>query len=111
MPVSMRKSFDGLSGIVRNEMKRDPLSTAIFIFWNRRRNQLKLLCWEGDGFALYHKRLEKGTFELPNVGDGQAVLPIEGDQLMLLLKGISLRHIRRRKRYQHSGKFVHNPSM
>jgi transposase len=55
----MRKSFDGLSGIVQNEMRTDPLSAAIFIFWNRRRNQLKLLHWEGDGFALYHKRLEK----------------------------------------------------
>jgi len=107
----MRKSFDGLSGIVHNEMKRDPLSAAIFIFWNRRRNQLKLLYWEGDGFALYHKRLEKGTFELPEVGGEQAVLPMESDQLMLLLKGISLRHIRRRKRYQHTNKFVHNPSV
>jgi transposase len=104
----MRKSFDGLSGIVQNEIKRDPLSPAIFIFWNRRRNQVKLLHWEGDGFALYHKRLEKGTFELPVVGEGQAVLPIEADQLLLLLRGISLRHIRRRKRYQQAGKIVHN---
>jgi transposase len=108
MPVNMRKSFDGLSGIVHNEMRRDPLSAAIFIFWNRRRNQLKRLYWEGDGFALYHKRLEKGTIELPDVGEGQTVLPIEADQLMLLLKGISLRHIRRRKRYQHTGKIVYN---
>lgn len=110
-PVNMRKSFDGLSGIVQNEIKRDPLSAAIFIFWNRRRNQLKLLHWEGDGFALYHKRLEKGTFELPPVNDGQSVLSMEADQLLLLLRGISLRHIRKRKRYQHAGKFVHNPSV
>lgn len=107
----MRKSFDGLSGIVQNEIRRDPLSAAIFIFWNRRRNQLKLLHWEGDGFALYHKRLEKGTFELPAVDDGQQVLPIEADHLLLLLKGISLRHIRKRKRYQHAGNFVHNASV
>jgi transposase len=107
----MRKSFDGLSGIVQNEIRRDPLSSAIFIFWNRRRNQLKLLHWEGDGFALYHKRLEKGTFELPAADVGQPVLSIEADQLLLLLKGISLRHIRRRKRYQHAGKFVDNPSV
>jgi len=100
----MRKSFDGLSGIVQNEIRRDPLSAAIFIFWNRRRNQVKLLYWEGDGFALYHKRLEKGTFELPVADAGQQVLSIEADQLLLLLKGISLRHIRRRKRYQHAGK-------
>lgn len=57
----MRKSFDGLSGIVQNELKQDPISTAIFIFLNRRRNQVKLLLWEGDGFSLYHKRLEKGS--------------------------------------------------
>ena len=107
----MRKSFDGLSGIVKNEIRRDPLSSAIFIFWNRRRNQLKLLHWEGDGFALYHKRLEKGTFELPVADEGQDVLSIESDQLLLLLKGISLRHIQRRKRYQHAGKLVDNPSL
>jgi transposase len=100
----MRKSFDGLSGIIQNEIKKDPLRSAIFIFWNRRRNQVKLLHWEGDGFALYHKRLEKGTFELPVADVGQAVLSMEADQLLLLLKGISLRHIRRRKRYQHAGK-------
>ncbi len=110
-PVNMRKSFDGLSGIVQNEIRRDPLSTAVFIFWNRRRNQVKLLHWEGDGFALYHKRLEKGTFELPKMEEGQVVLSIEADQLLLLLKGISLRHIRKRKRYQHANKFVHNPSV
>jgi transposase len=49
-PVNMRKSFDGLTGIVQNELKADPLSAAIFIFLNRRRNQVKLLLWEGDGF-------------------------------------------------------------
>jgi len=107
----LRKSFDGLSGIVQNEIGRDPISATIFIFWNRRRNQLKLLHWEGDGFALYHKRLENGTFELPTVDGGQPVLSIEADQLLLLLKGISLCHIRKRKRYQHTGKFVHNVSV
>ncbi len=65
----MRKSFDGLSGIVQNELKEDPLSGAIFIFLNRRRNQVKLLLWEGDGVSLYHKRLEKGSYELPMPGD------------------------------------------
>jgi len=64
----MRKSFDGLTGIVQNELKADPLGGAIFIFLNRRRNQVKLLLWEGDGFSLYHKRLEKGSYELPAVG-------------------------------------------
>jgi transposase len=104
----MRKSFDGLTGIVQNELKADPLSAAIFIFLNRRRNQVKLLLWEGDGFSLYHKRLEKGSYELPAGSEGQLAVTIEADQLLLLLKGISLRHIRRRKRYQHRVKNVDN---
>lgn len=99
----MRKSFDGLSGIVQNELKQDPLSNTIFIFVNRRRNQVKLLLWEGDGFSLYHKRLEQGSYELPTYGTGESVA-IEADQLLLLLKGISLRHIRKRKRYRHRTK-------
>jgi transposase len=106
--VNMRKSFDGLMGIVQNELKVDPLSAAIFIFLNRRRNQVKLLLWEGDGFSLYHKRLEKGSYELPAGNADQLVVNVEADQLLLLLKGISLRHIRRRKRYQHRMKIVDN---
>jgi transposase len=104
----MRKSFDGLSGIVQYELKKDPLSTAVFIFLNRRRNQAKLLLWEGDGFSLYHKRLEKGTYELPAGNDKQTAVYMEADQLLLLLKGISLRHVRRRKRYQHRAEIVNN---
>jgi transposase len=106
----MRKSFDGLSGIVQNEIKTDPLSAAIFIFLNRRRNQVKLLLWEGDGFSCYHKRLEKGSYELPVGSDGQVSICLDADHLLLLLKGISLRHIRRRKRYQHRPKNVNNES-
>ena len=101
----MRKSFDGLSGIIHNELKQDPLSNAVFIFMNRRRNQVKLLLWEGDGFSLYHKRLEQGSFELPTTQDGPSIA-MEADQLLLLLKGISLRHIRKRKRYQRKVKAV-----
>lgn len=84
----MCKSFDGLTGIVQNDLKADPLSAAIFIFLNRRHNQVKLLLWEGDGFALYHKRLEKGSYELPAGSDGQLAVSVEADQLLLLLKGV-----------------------
>jgi len=104
----MRKSFDGLSGLVQGELRKDPLCGAVFIFLNRRRNQVKLLLWEGDGFCLYHKRLEKGSFELPNCNATETAMDIEADQLLLLLKGISLRHVRRRKRYQHRGQIVNN---
>jgi transposase len=106
----MRKSFDGLSGLVQSDLRKDPLCGAVFIFLNRRRNQVKLLLWEGDGFCLYHKRLEKGSFELPDCTANETAINIEADQLLLLLKGISLRHVRRRKRYQHRGVIVDNDS-
>ena len=93
----MRKGFDGLSGIVRGALNKDPLSGAVFIFLNRRRNQIKLLLWERDGFSLYHKRLERGTYELP-VGDGDSV-ELRSDELMLILQGIALKSVRRRERF------------
>jgi transposase len=86
----MRKGFDSLSGTVSSKMNQDALSGAVFIFLNKKHNQVKLLLWEGDGFGLYHKRLEKGTYELPSY-----------DELQLILQGISLKSVRRRKRYQH----------
>lgn len=98
--TDMRKGFDGLSGIVRNELTRDPLSGDIFIFLNRRRNQVKLLLWEGDGFSLYYKRLERGTYELPCVDDSLACVSLHSDELMLILQGISLKSIHRRNRYK-----------
>ena len=93
----MRKGFDGLSGIVRGALNKDPLSGAVFIFLNRRRNQIKLLLWERDGFSLYHKRLERGTYELP-VGDGDSV-ELRSDELMLILQGIVLKSVQRRERF------------
>src|SRR5690554_7960074 len=64
-PVDMRKGFDGLSGLVRNAMGKDPSSGEVFVFLNRNRNLLKLLHWEEGGFVVYYKRLEKGTFSPP----------------------------------------------
>ena len=61
----MRKGFDGLSGLVRNEFKADPLLGDVFVFLSRTKNRIKILHWQGDGFAIYSKRLEKGAFELP----------------------------------------------
>jgi transposase len=99
--TDMRKGFDSLSGIVSSKMNLHALSGAVFIFFNKKHNQVKLLLWEGDGFALYHKRLEEGTYELPCYDGGSCSLSISGVQLQLILQGISLRHVRRRKRYQH----------
>lgn len=97
----MRKGFDSLSGIVSSKMNKDAISGAVFIFLNKKRNGVKLLLWEGDGFALYHKRLERGTYELPPFDGNSDSLSLTNEQLQLLLQGISLKSVRRRKRYQH----------
>lgn len=96
--TDMRKSFDGLSGLVKEEMKQHVLGGDVFIFINRRRNQVKLLCWEKDGLAVYHKRLEKGTFELPATGT-EAVITLSALQLRLIIDGIQLQSIKHRSRY------------
>lgn len=93
----MRKGFDGLSGYVRNELGRDPLTGDIFIFINRRRNQIKLLLFEGDGFSVYHKRLERGSYEIPDGSEDCLVL--QRDQLQFILQGVVLKSVRRRKRF------------
>ena len=95
----MRKSFDGLSGLVREGLRRDPLSGEVFIFFNSRRTQVKLLAWEGDGFAIWYKRLERGTFELPVQSEKTAGSELRSDELLLILQGISLHSVRRRKRF------------
>ncbi|MBA2761010.1 MAG: IS66 family insertion sequence element accessory protein TnpB [Segetibacter sp.] len=100
--TDMRKGFDSLSGVVSSHMQLNVLSGSVFIFLNKKHNQVKLLLWEGDGFALYHKRLEEGTYELPAGDDKNESLSISHQQLQLILQGISLKSVRRRKRYQHN---------
>lgn len=99
--TDMRKGFDSLSGIVTSELKMNVLSGAVFIFINKKRNQVKLLFWEGDGFAVYYKRLEKGTYEVPSVSRDNSDLSISNEALQYILSGVSLKSIRKRKRYQH----------
>jgi transposase len=94
--ADMRKGFDGLSGLVRDGLCKDPLSGDVFIFFNKRRSQVKLLVWERDGFSIYHKRLEGGTYELP----ASSSVELRSDELMLILQGISLKSVRRRKRFE-----------
>jgi transposase len=95
--TDIRKSFDGLSGLVINEMKGQLLSGDVFIFLNRRRNMIKLLVWDRSGFVIYYKRLEKGTFEIP-LSEG-ASAQIEWSQLIMILEGIQLKSVNRRLRY------------
>ena len=100
--TDMRKGFDSLSGIVSSLMQLNALNGSVFIFMNKKHNQVKLLLWEGDGFAIYYKRLEKGTYELPVGNDDNNGISISSEQLQLILQGISLESVRRRKRYQHA---------
>lgn len=95
--TDFRCGMDSLSGIVRRELERDPLGGDIYIFFNRKRTQVKLLHFEGDGFGLYQKRLERGTYELPaSIADS---ISLSSEALLLILRGIRLDSVRRRKRY------------
>ena len=97
----MRKGFDSLRGLVRQHMQLDVLSGSIFIFINKKRNQVKLLLWEGDGLSLYYKRLEQGTYELPPASGESSGITISAQQLQFILQGIQLKSIQLKKRYQH----------
>ena len=94
----MRKGYDGLSGVVRNEWKKDPLCGDVFIFLSKQRNKIKLLHWQNDGFVIYSKRLEKGTFEVPK----NNIDEITSHQLQFILDGIYLSSIKKRIRYEHT---------
>lgn len=94
-----------LAGLVRNELGFDPSSGDVFVFLSKRLNQIRLLQWDRDGFAMYVKKLEQGTFEWPKGED----ISISSHQLTLLLQGVMLDSVRLRKRYQHTkqeGKFA-----
>lgn len=93
----MRKSFDGLSGLVRSELGRDPTNGEVFVFLNRRRTHLKLLHWEAGGFVLYYKRLEKGTFTPPPLAREQTV--VRWPELVLMVEGIQVHDSRQKPRY------------
>jgi len=94
-PTDMRGGFDSLCGIVRNKLERNPTCGEVYVFLNRRRNQVKLLHWENGGFVIYFKRLENGNFEIPIMKEGQ----LEWPQLVMMVEGVSLKNITMRKRY------------
>ena len=98
-PTDMRKAYDGLSGMVREFMGRDPLSGSLFVFVNKRRDRMKILVWDRHGFWLLCKRLEAGRFQLPALDTPTASQLLSYEQLMLIIEGIDLRSIRRRKRF------------
>ncbi len=92
----MRKGFDGLCGLVRSGMKRDPHSGDMFVFINRRRTHITFLVWDRSGWVLYYKRLESRTFELP-----ETATPL-WTELMMLLDGVRLATVRYRRRLRGS---------
>jgi transposase len=100
-PTDLRRGFDGLATLVQETLGQDPLSGHLFMFLNRRSNRIKLLYWDEDGYAIWMKRLERGTFELPRARPSDAVgLKITASQLSLILGGIELSSVRRRRRFQ-----------
>ncbi len=98
-PTDMRKSFDGLAGIVRSELQREPTDGSVFLFVNRRRDRIKLLYWDRDGLVLWYKRLQSGTIQGVDRGDSD-VIEIDAIELSMLLGGVTIDSVRRRKRFR-----------
>ena len=102
-PTDMRKGFDGLTGLVQECFGQDPLTGHLFLFVNRRRDRIKILYFDRDGLAIWYKRLEVGSFQLPQAG-AQDGIELEPAQLAMLLSGIDLHSARQRKRFQLPGR-------
>jgi transposase len=98
-PTDMRKGFDGLYGLVLNEMELDPLMGYLFVFLNRQRTRIKVLHWNRDGLALFHKRLEKGTFKRPTVRVNAPNSELSKEELYMILRGIDFEKTKKRARY------------
>ena len=98
-PTDMRKSFDGLCGLINGRLGQNPMSGDLFIFINKQRNRIKMLRWEPGGFVLFYKRLEKGTFEIPKVQKTGLGQTIDYSQLVMIITGISLEYAKKRKRF------------
>ena len=98
--TDLRRSIDGLSGLVREQLALDPLSGHLFLFRNRRGDRLKVLGWDRSGFWILYKRLERGTFRFPAPGEaGSTGVTITATDLIMLLDGVDLQSVKRRPRY------------
>ena len=101
-PTDMRKGFDGLCQVAVTHVQKNVLEGGLFVFVNRRQDRVKLLWWDEDGLALFYKRIERGTFELPRVDPEATSVVLSPTQLSLILSGIELDSVRQRKRYRRS---------
>jgi len=99
-PADMRRSFDGLAQMVREFLRADPLSGHLFVFRSKRGDRVKLLYWDTDGLAIWYKRLEQGTFRFPAPAGAGHGVEIRAADLAMLLDGVDLESVRRRKRYR-----------
>lgn len=101
MATDMRKSFDGLCGVVTNFMERKPQSGHVFVFINRYCNRMKILLWDRNGFWLFYKRLEQSSFQIPSFSNDspQSSMALSYDQLLMISEGIDITSVRRRKRF------------
>ena len=97
-PVDGRKGIDSLAGVVRAVLHGDPHSGDLYVFRNRHGDKLKILAWMGDGFALYLRRLERGTFAFPTGSDNS--VPVTPTQLVMILGGLDPAKARQRRRYK-----------
>ena len=96
--VDMRNGFDGLAGIVRNHLKKDPISGDLFIFLNKTRTHIKILYWDGDGFALFYKRLERGRYSF--AAHNEPLKQLKREELLMLLEGLSFVKMKRKNRFK-----------
>ena len=108
--VRMNMGINGLSKIVSNELRRPLLNGDVFIFFGKSRQMVKLLCWDGDGFLLYQKRLEKGTFELPRFRPNLKAAEMPYRTLSAIMRGVSLKSVRYRNRLRIDSSFKLQPS-
>lgn len=98
--TDMRKSFDGLAGIIQKELNGSAQDGTAYIFINKSRDKVKILHWQDGGFVLYYKRLESGRFELPVYDAAVMSIKLSYSQLVLLIDGVSIAHVRGKKRYK-----------
>jgi transposase len=102
-PIKMNFSFDSLMGLAQQTFDQDPCSGHLFLFFNRKRDRIKILFWDADGFCIWYKRLEVGVFQLPVATEGQEGVELNCSQLNRLLGGLDLNNGRRRRWYRRVG--------
>ncbi len=99
-PTDMRKQYNGLNAIVTHSLKQDIMTGDYFVFFNRLKQRCKILYWDRDGLVIWAKRLERGRFQIPTGREGELTVQVDGTTLVMILGGVDLKSVQRRKRYQ-----------